>query len=279
MNTEPQQSLSPEALAHYANGREAERLVGTNGQLELARTQELISRFAPPPPAVIFDVGGGAGVYSLWLAKQGYEVHLVDAVPVHVQQAQAASDSQREHPIASCVLGDARRVDRPDESVNVVLMLGPLYHLTERADRLTALSEARRISRPGGLVFAVGISRFASTLAGLAEGYLTDPEFARIAEQDLRDGQHRNPTLHDAYFTTAFFHRPDELESEVRSAGLHPEQIVAVEGPAWLLQNFDEHWRDPARRAQLLDVIRSIESEPSLIGASAHMLVVGRRRE
>jgi len=74
-------SLPPEFFGHYASGYEAQRLQSDSGQIELARTQELVMRYVPSTPAVIFDVGGGTGVYACWLAKQGYEVHLVDATP------------------------------------------------------------------------------------------------------------------------------------------------------------------------------------------------------
>ena len=65
-----------------------------------------------------------------------------------------------------------------------------------------------------GVVMAVGISRFVSTLDGMTRGYLEDPIFARIVQDDLATGQHRNPTNHPAYFTTAFFHHPMELKAE-----------------------------------------------------------------
>lgn len=233
-------------MRHYENGHEAQRLAIGVGQLELVRTQELVRRYLPPPPAVIFDVGGGPGVYACWLARQGYEVHLIDAVSLHVQQAQRASHAQRDHPIASLAVGDARRLERPDASVDGVLLFGPLYHLIDRYDRVTALREAHRILRHGGLVFAVGISRFASTLDGLVRGYLDDPECVRIVEGDLIDGQHRNPTNHPRYFTTAFFHPPDELKAEIEEAGLYHEHTLAIEGPGWLLYNFEAHSTRPA---------------------------------
>src|SRR6266550_2049597 len=153
--------LPPEVLEHYASGYESQRLLHGSSQIELVRTQELVMRYVPPPPAVIFDVGGGPGVYACWLAKQGYEVHLVDATPLHVELARQASQAQPDTPLASIEVGDARLLKRPDESCNVVLMFGPLYHLTERVDRLTALHEAHRVLRSGGLLLAVGISRFA----------------------------------------------------------------------------------------------------------------------
>ena len=234
----PAHSLSPEVLAHYTSGNEAQRLSRGSGMLELRRTQELVARYLPPAPAVIFDVGGGSGVYALWLAQLGYEVHLIDPVRLHVEQAQHASRAQPEHPIAQILVGDARHLERPDASVDMVLLLGPLYHLTERQERLAALREARRILRPSGCVLAVGISRFASALDGLVKGYFDDSGFVGIVEQDLIDGQHRNPSDHPSYFTTAFFHRPEELQTEVEAAGLRHERTVAIEGPGWLLQDF-----------------------------------------
>jgi hypothetical protein len=145
-------------------------------------------------------------------------------------------------------------------------------------DRIQALREAHPILKSEGLVFAVGISRFASTLDGLLKGYLDDPEFVEIVQQDLIDGQHRNPNNHPAYFTTAFLHHPDELKTEMEAAGLDYQRTLAIEGPGWLLQNFPEHWNEPVRRQRLLEAIRWLESEPSVLGASAHIMAVGRKK-
>jgi ubiquinone/menaquinone biosynthesis C-methylase UbiE len=263
--------------AHYAEGVEADRLQRGSGRIEFARTREIVSRYLPPPPAVVFDIGGGPGVYARWLARLGYEVHLIDPVSLHVEQARQASAQQPDAPIARCTLGDARHLDRADASVDAALMLGPLYHLTERADRITALREAARIVRPGGVVLAVGISRFVSTLDGMANGYLADPVFARIVRDDLATGQHRNPTNHPAYFTTAYFHHPTKLKGEVEDAGLVHERTIGIEGPAWLAGRVGEQWDDPNWRQQIVDALRWIEEEPSLLGASQHLMVVARK--
>jgi ubiquinone/menaquinone biosynthesis C-methylase UbiE len=262
-----------DVAAFYALGFERERLTSGQGALELARTQALLTRFLPPSPSVVADIGGGPGRYALWLAEHGYQVHLVDPVPLHIEQAREAGGSM----LASANVGDARELHLANESVDAVLVLGPLYHLPERVDRLQALAEARRVCRPGGVIIAAAISRFASTLDGLRAGYLDDPAFAAVAESDVRDGRHHNPTGDPAYFTTAYFHRPEELAAECTDAGLLHEATLAIEGPAWLLSDLDARLSDPRRRTVLLDALARIEAEPALLGASAHLLVVARR--
>jgi ubiquinone/menaquinone biosynthesis C-methylase UbiE len=243
----------------------------------MLRTQEIMLRYLPLPPAMVLDVGGGPGAYACWLAELAYEVHLIDAVPLHVEMAKEASQARPEHPIASISVGDARGLDRRDASVDAVVMLGPLYHFTDPSDRLAALSEARRVLRDGGLLFAAAISRFASILDGLRHGFLEDPEFVKIVERDLADGQHRNPTDNPAYFTSSFFHHPDDLRREVEAAGLRHEGTFAVEGVGWMLRDLGDRLEDANRREQLLYALRRLEAEPSAVGITAHLLAVARR--
>jgi ubiquinone/menaquinone biosynthesis C-methylase UbiE len=115
-----------------------------------------------------------------------------------------------------------------------VLLFGPLYHLTDAADRQQALAEADRVLRPGGRVLAMAVSRFASLLDGLYEGWLGDPVFRPIVDQDLADGQHRNPDPVDRpeFFTTAYFHTPDGLAAVIERAGFTDVTVYGVEGPA-----------------------------------------------
>jgi ubiquinone/menaquinone biosynthesis C-methylase UbiE len=265
-----------EILAHYASADEDGRCHHGHGQLERLRTQELLERFLPPSAARVVDVGGGTGVYAAWLAARGYEVHLVDPVPQHIEKARELCE-RSEHPIASCTLGDASKLHHPDESVEVVLMLGPLYHITGRDDRIAALSEARRVLRPGGTLAAAAISRLASAMDGIFRGLLSDPRFAQIVRQDLATGHHRNPTDNPSYFTTAYFHRPEEVREELEQAGLEDVRVLPVEGPAWVLQDFDGRFADDDWRNVLFEVLRLLEDEPSILGASAHLLAVGTK--
>jgi ubiquinone/menaquinone biosynthesis C-methylase UbiE len=265
--------LPLEAAQMYDAGTEAARLSDGHNKLEQVRVQELMARHLPTAPAVVCDVGGGTSPHALWLAEQGYTVHLLDAMPLHIEQA-LALDAQGM--LASAVVGDARQLPYPDGSADAILLFGPPYHLIEQQARLQTLIEARRVLRPGGVLLAMNVNRFASTFDGLFAGGYADPDFMAMADQDLQDGQHRAPPG-KPYFTTTFFHHPDELRSEIEAAGFQIAQLLGVEGIGWTMGDFDAAWEDPVRREWILRVARRLEAEPTLLGASAHVMAVARR--
>ena len=266
-------SLDPEIRAYYERGEEQHRLTGerfASGRLEFARTQELIARVLGEPPLDVVDVGGGPGLYAAWLTELGHRVQLVDPVELHVEQARAL-DAR-----IDALVGDARDLPQPDASADVVLLMGPLYHLVDRSDRLRALGEARRVVRPAGVIVVAAIARFAALHDLLSR---TD----RLVESDVRDaveravqtGVFRVPT--ESPFTTAYFHTANELAAELGDAGITVDGIFNIEGPAAFLPDLGERWADDGRRALMLWAARLVESDPSLYGAAAHLLAVGRR--
>jgi ubiquinone/menaquinone biosynthesis C-methylase UbiE len=265
-----------DVVAYYGWFSEETRLVRGDGELERDRTREILLRVLPRPPARIVDVGGGAGEYSAWLAGLGYEAHLVDATERLVEQARQRSATLA-RPIASLTIGDARALALPDQFADAVLVMGPLYHLIEAEDRHRALCEAHRVVRLGGTVAVSAISRYASALDGIRRGRSKDPAFVRMRDRDLRDGVHLNEANHPEYFTTAYFHRPEDLRREMETAGFQAVAVVGVEGPGWAMPDFEARWNDPTVREDILVVARAVESEPSIVGASAHLLALGRR--
>ncbi len=268
--------LDPAIAAHYAHDPERDRLQ-TWARLEGLRTRELVQRFLPAPPAVVLDVGGARGAYALPLARDGYEVHLIDPWEPHVEAATAASHAQADTPLASIAVGDASELPFRDGSVDAILLFGPLYHLPAAEDRARALSEARRVLRSGGVLLAAAISRFASTFDGVLSGMISDPEFETMVEGDLRDGVHRNPDPvgRPEWFTLAYFHLPHELREELQTAGLADVEILAVEGPG-SFRGLRASLDDSGSREALLRAIRRVESEPTIMGASAHLMAIGR---
>ncbi len=264
--------MDPAIESHYGTGYERSRLFpGGRPSLEYVRSMELLDRLLPRPPArVLLDAGGGPGAYAAALARRGYRVHLVDPVPLHVEQARQAAGSDPAA-VFTAAVGDARELSEPAESQDAVVLFGPLYHMTEAAHRQQALAEARRVLRPGGRLLAMAICRFASLLDGLYEGWLDDPDFRPIVDRDLLDGQHRNPDPagRPEFFTTAYFHTPDGLAGEIERAGFTGVTIYGVEGPGWPLCS---EWADPQRREHILFAARSVETQPSLIGFSDHLI-------
>jgi ubiquinone/menaquinone biosynthesis C-methylase UbiE len=272
----PRVRLDPAIKDYYDRAPEESRLQMGPFQLEELRTRELILRHAPELPATVLDVGGAAGVYAFWLAERVYTVRLGDATPRLVEVARKRNETAT-HRLGSCTVGDARALTEPDDSADMVLLLGPLYHLTEETDRRDTIAEARRVLRNNGVLIAAAISRYASALDGMSRELFRDPGFMPIVERDLRDGNHRNPTGNLDYFTTSYLHRPEDLRDEVASGGFDVEGLYGIEGPGWMLSDFEDRWNEPARREVLVDVARKLETEPSMLGASAHLLAVGRK--
>jgi SAM-dependent methyltransferase len=258
---------------YYELGEEAERLARSGpGRLEFERTCEIVLRHLPPAPATIADIGGGPGRYTLWLAARGYQVLHRDIVPLHVQQLSAliaGADVQT-------ALGDARSLDLPDDSVDAVLLLGPLYHLPQQADRVQALREAGRIVRTGGPVFAAAISRWAARLDGILRVRLYErtPDAVEIVDTVERTGV--LPPLTEKGFP-GYTHRPGELREECAEAGLEVSDLVAVEGAGYLIGDLEERMSDPRAWEVVLSTARAHERVPELLGVGSHLLVTGRK--
>jgi SAM-dependent methyltransferase len=250
---------------YYSRGGEVDRLNVGVGRLEFLRTQDVLRRLLPRAPARVLDVGGGAGVHARWLADDGYRVRLVDPMPLHVHHAAAIAG-------VDAVLGDARRLAEPEATYQAVLLLGPLYHLPERRDRVTALKEAVRVAAPGGIVVAATISRYAGLYDTLVRRSYLDPEVRRITDAEVVTGVHE-PFGQDL-FTHAYFHHPDEIVDEFRDAGMSRVTRYALEGGAWLFADRDGWLEGDERTTTLLEALRSVEQEPSLFGVSSHLLTV-----
>jgi SAM-dependent methyltransferase len=209
----------------------------------------------------------GWSVPIRWLSGLGHEVHLIDPIPLHVEQARVAG--------LSAEVGDARDLEQTSHSVDAALLLGPLYHLVERSDRLRALAEARRALRPGGLLFAAAISRFAPLLDLLVRlDRLHEDSVFKVVTEALATGRFRGAD-EAGLFTTAYFHLPSELRREAEDSGFSDVTVLNIEGPGFMIPDLSEKWADAKRREAILEAARLIENEPEMAGAASHLLLVG----
>ncbi len=272
----PQEHVDARVRTYYGSEfDEADRLVGRSGQglLEFERTQEYVTQRVPAGSRII-DIGGAAGRHSAALAERGDTVLLIDPVPRHVQAALG-------HGTFAATLGDARAIPADADSFDAALMLGPLYHLVDRRARLRAWAEAIRVVRPGGWVFAAGISRLSAlawvTVIGpsiqRADGVAApDPGYAKRWRLLIEEGA---GALSPNGFPGGHFHLADDLEQEASDAGLLDVTVVGIEGPgAQAIEVSRSH--DPSLVAAARTLAEAFESQPGLRDLSPHLLVMGR---
>jgi SAM-dependent methyltransferase len=263
--------VDPRVLARYEAYEEDARLWKPGrGDLVRLRTWDIFDRFLPAGGRVL-DVGGGPGAHAAHLADRGDDVTLIDPVPRHVARARARARAGSA-PFAVC-LGDATRLPVPSASVDAVVLMGPHYHLVERADRLVALAEARRVLRPGGRLLTEVISRHAWTLDATVKGLTGSPEVWAAVEHTVETGLSQDPVTAASGSFWAYFHRPDEVTVELAEAGFEDVALVAVEGFAWLLGDLERHMSEPE---PILAAVRLTEREPSMLGCSAHIMGIAR---
>jgi len=260
----------------YNNSQmEVDRLGQHVFQLEKIRTQEIILRYLKPS-MIIADIGGATGAYSFWLHDMGHKVHLLDAAEFHIETATKISITDNK-PLASISLGDARQLPFDDEQFDIVLLFGPLYHLQDKHDRIKSLAEAKRVLKKGGVLLAATISRHASLFDGFWQGFIDDPAFENILQQDLEDGNHFNPVNNPMYFTDAHFHTQKEIEEEFMKAGFSDFNKIAIEGFGWLVPDFMKRWNDEDSRNKMLKYIKQTETDRIMIGMSAHVMTIGTK--
>jgi SAM-dependent methyltransferase len=251
-------------IHYYTNDfSEADRLfVDGAGRLELVRTQELLRNILPEAPARVADIGGATGVYARWLMDLGHSVDLIDLTPTHVEAALASSPGLRAQ------VGDARDLPWDADTFDIVLVMGPLYHLIDAADRQQVLREAIRVTRPGGVVAATAISVHASLLDLAVHDLLNEETVDGVRElmaTGVNDGRFG--------FTEAYMHSVEEFEEELVGSGLQDVDVKGLQGPLWPVTRF----RDPTQDlSPFVMAARIAESDRRIMAASAHLFGAGR---
>jgi ubiquinone/menaquinone biosynthesis C-methylase UbiE len=259
----------------YSKTSEQDRLNYGLGPLEFERNKDLIKRFLPETNSVIVDIGGGPGIYSEWLAILGQDVILVDPVEKHVQQAKKRSSKLKK--TFRCLLGEARHLDLPDNSADLAIIHGPLYHLQERQERINALTEAKRVLKPEGMLLGFAINYTASTLVGLIQGAMHSSDFFDMCKTELLTGNHMAPGSMPGILPKAFYHKPQELKEEIEEAGFSYVDTFAVEGIVWLEKNYFDTWYNQQKKKTILELLKITETDKNLLALSPHMMIAAKK--
>lgn len=240
--------------------------------LEFIRTKDIILRNLPKKSIKIIDLCGASGHYAYWLAEMGHEVHLMDLSPKHIDEAKNNRKKYNAE-LASITCGDARSLKFENESFDMVLLMGALYHLQEINDRIQCLKEVYRILKKDGIAILSYISRFAAMLDGFTKGLIDDPLYCDIVNNDIFTGKHNNQDNKHKYFTNAYMHSTNEIYNELLATNFKNILHYAVEGFGSMI-NCNEYINDKDKLKKLLNYLRITEQNMELIGISHHQLVI-----
>lgn len=245
---------------HYNKHPEDLRLLRRHGMVEFATTMHHLHRFLQPG-AQVLDIGAGTGRYTSALMAEGYEVKAVELVRRNIEVF------LKREPKADVQQGDARNMPFiPTHSADVTLLLGPLYHLIGFDEKLKALNEARRVTRPGGLIFVAYLMNEYSILSycfdedrigGLLARGVVDEQFHIQAQPD---------ELYD-------YVRIDDINALDKAAGLERVTIFSPDGAADYMRTRLNRMSDETF-AHFIEYQKCISERPDLIGAGSHVVDV-----
>ena len=280
-------TIDATVLAGYNAGTERNRLREGIGLIEFERTKEVLLEKLPPPPAVIYDIGGAYGEYAWWLALRGYEVHLFDLSETNIAMSAELAVEYPGTRLASATVCDARAIPRPEDSADAVLLMGPLYSITEYGERILAIRESRRLLKTGGLLFSAALTPYSVLVSRLAVYHendtpkrreLDDPAVMAIIERALEDGCYINPEKKIANgIGSSHLHTAKALREELLAGGFGMTVVHGVMGGAWLAPNIHELMLNESTRRTLMKTVRLLDTHEEIIGLSGHLLAVSRK--
>jgi len=250
----------------YTGGDEDTRLNRSRqGQLEFITTMEMIHRHAPAG-AKVLEIGAGTGRYSIALAKEGYHVNAIELVDYHLEVLRRNAGDL---PGLCAQQGDALDLSRfADNTFDVTLSFGPMYHLYEPADVHRALDEALRVTKPGGVVLVA----FLSVYAIMSNCYLNEGFLDGLRENFTGDFTVR-------HYQEQMFTGYDIAEFEQLFAGKAVEHLTtaAADGILELAQDRPDFSLTDEAFDQLVKLHLATCEKREMLGMSSHLLYVGRK--
>ena len=275
-------------LAGYNAGIERDRLRTGIGLIEFERTKEILLEKLPKPPAVIYDIGGAYGEYAWWLASLGYEVHLFDLSKTNIAMSAELATDYPGVKLASATVCDARSIPWPDKSADAVLLMGPLYSITEYDERILAIRESRRLLKDDGILFSAALTPYSVLVPRIALYHidgtakrreLDDPAVISMIERALEDGCYCNPEKKIASgLGSSHLHTAKALREELSEGGFATATVHGIMGGAWLAPNLDELLANDETKAVLMKTVRMLDTHEEIIGLSGHLLAVSRKK-
>ncbi len=253
--------------AHYA---EENRLDGSKqGKIEYITTMHYIHKYLNDGQKVA-EIGAGTGRLSIELAKEGFDVTAVEYSDSNFDKLQKNAE---EIPNIKTFHGDAVRLDMlDDESFDMTMLFGPMYHLYTQDEQLTALREAKRITKKGGIILIA----FLSVYAIMNNNYVCSQCGSFI------DGFNENFTenLENRHFAEQLFTGFDivEFEQLLAKAPLEIKTIVSTDGILELAEGRKDFGLEGENFDKYVKYHLAFCEKRELLGSSSHLLAVCRNQ-
>lgn len=277
-------TIDATVLAGYNAGIERNRLRTGIGLIEFERTKEILVDKLPKPPAVIYDIGGAYGEYSWWLASLGYEVHLFDLSETNIKMSEELACEYPGVYLKEAAVCDARSIPRPESSADAILLMGPLYSITEYEERILAIKECYRLLKDEGVLFSAALTPYSVLVPRIVTYHvddtkkgteLDDPAVITIIERALNDGCYMNPERKIANgLGSSHLHTARALRDELSCGGFMTAAVHGVMGGAWLAPNLNELLENEKTKNILMKTVRILDTHEEIIGLSGHLLAV-----
>lgn len=238
-------------------------------KIEFDITKRYLDEYIIGEGLEIFDIGGGPGRYSIYLAEKGHKVSLLDLSKRNIQVAKEKS-AEKGITLETYIHGNALELEEYEQKYDVVLLMGPLYHLVEESDRKKALEGALRLLKPNGIIFASFISKYAPIQDYLKEVYTIDSVDDLLVF--LQDGKSSG----DKGFTTAYFIDYKEAKNLMNSFGLTELKFTGVENILGSKEK-EINGLEEEQYKKWLEICYQLGKDENLMGTSEHFLYIGRK--
>lgn len=249
---------------YYNKFNEDKRLLSRHGQVEFEVTKKYILKYIEKNKRLnIIDIGAGTGRYSAFLADLGHNVTAIDLVQKNVSQIKEKNKN------ITAKKGDALKLKFKDNSFDIALLFGPVYHLFSHEDKLKAINEAKRVIKNGGLIFIMYLMNdYAIITHAFKEGALKES----IAKGKIDENFQVITSEEDLYS----YVRIDEINSLALECGLIREKIIAVDGATDYIRPVLNKLSEEEFKI-FIDYQLSICERTELLGASSHVMDILRK--